>query len=140
MNCSRCIRFFEGAPMNGFFRILRRKSVLHAAIAWTLIAIVPAAHANSKWFPQFQRNPNRHAQKIHHKLSRYKPHTYLQLVLQDNSQENGTVVALSEMSFTFTNADSNAVESHLYKDVAHVHKSKVYIGQGTAPRRHIHIF
>lgn len=140
MNCNRCIRFFEGAPMNRFFRILRCKSVLHVAIAWTLIAIVPAAYASSKWFPQFQRNPDRHAQKIHHKLSKYKPHSYLHLSLQDNSQENGTIAVLSEKSFTFINADSNAVESHLYKDVAKVHKSKIYIGQGTAPRRHIHIF
>jgi hypothetical protein len=126
--------------MNGCFRILRRKSFLHTAIVWTLIAIVPAAYANPKWFPQFQRNPERHAQKIHHKLAKYKPHTYLHLVLQDNSQENGTVAALSEKSFTFINADSNAVESHLYKDVSKVHKSKIYIGQGTAPRRHIHLF
>lgn len=126
--------------MNGFFRILRRKSILHAAIVWTLIAIVPAAYAGSKWFPQFQRNPDRHAQKIHHKLAKYKPHTFLHLALKDNSQENGTVVALSEKSFTFTNADSNAVESHLYKDVANVHKAKTYIGQGTAPHRHIRFF
>ena len=63
------------------------------------------------------------------------------LTCSDNSQENGTVVALSEQvlqpSPTLT---SNAVESHLYTDVAQVHKSKDYIGQGTAPRRHIHIF
>ena len=87
--------------------------------------------------PEKPRPPR---QKIHHKLSKYKPHTYLHLALQDNSQENGTVTALSEKSFTFTNADSNAVETHLYKDVANVHKSKTYIGQGTAPRHHIHIF
>jgi hypothetical protein len=117
-----------------------KRLALPIILCLALLAFAPAANAGEKWFPQFHRNPDRHMQRIHRKLSRYKPHTYLHLVMLDKTQEDGTVATLSDKSFTFTNADSNALETRQYKDIAKVYKAKAYIGQGTAPRRHIHLF
>jgi hypothetical protein len=62
-------------------------------------------------------------------------------VFNNNAESSGTLDTLSDKSFTFNNADSNAKETHLYGDVFQVEKGKALIGQGSKPRQHrIHIF
>lgn len=83
---------------------------------------------------------DKHAQKMEKKLSKYKSGTVLHLEFADNTESLGTVIALSKDSFTFSNSDTNAKETHLYRDVSHVEKGKEYFGAGAAPKHHIHIF
>jgi hypothetical protein len=74
------------------------------------------------------------------KLSKYKTGTLLHLAFSNNTECTGTVNTLSDTSFTFNNSDTNAKETHLYSDVSSVEKGKEYIGAGSAPKHHIHIF
>ncbi len=83
---------------------------------------------------------DKHGQKIEKKLSKYKTGTLLHLEFSNSPECNGTVNTLSDKSFTFTNSDTNAKETHLYSDVSDVTKGKEYIGAGSAPKHHIHIF
>jgi hypothetical protein len=82
----------------------------------------------------------KHAQKVQKKLSKYKTGTLLHLEFSDNTECTGTVNTLSDTSFTFNNSETNAKENHNYSDVSNVERGKEYIGQGSAPKRHIHIF
>jgi hypothetical protein len=50
------------------------------------------------------------------------------------------VNTLSDASFTFNNSETNAKETHLYSDVSRAEKGKEYIGQGSTPKRHGHVF
>jgi hypothetical protein len=83
---------------------------------------------------------DKQAQKVAKKLSRYKTGTLLHLEFNNNSECTGTVNTLSDASFTFNNTDTNAKETHQYSDVSSVAKGKEYIGQGSAPKHHVHIF
>jgi hypothetical protein len=114
--------------------ILGGKRALCLAVALLLVVCVPVCQARSG------SKADKHAQKIQKKLSRYKTGTLLHLELNDNTECTGTVNTLSDTSFTFNNTDTNAKESHNYSDVSNVDKGKEYIGQGSAPKRHIHIF
>ncbi len=110
------------------------KSALCLAAALVLVACVPVCQAQSR------SKADKHAQKIEKKLSKYKTGTLLHLEFNNNTECTGTVNTLSEKSFTFNNSDTNAKETHLYSDVSQVGKGKEYIGAGSAPKHHIHIF
>lgn len=111
------------------------KVVLSMAVALMLIACVPVCQARSG------SKAEKQAQKIHKKLSKYKPGTLLHLQLNNDTECSGKVLTLSETSFIFNNSETNAKETYNYSDVTHVDKGKQYIGQGSAPKqRHIHIF
>ena len=73
--------------------------------------------------------------KVQKKLAKYRPGTYLRIVFRDHSETLGTVGMLKVTTFTFTNADTNATQAYSYSDVAHVQKSKTYVGEGSV-RRH----
>jgi outer membrane lipoprotein-sorting protein len=115
-------------------RILSGKSVLCLAAALALIACVPACYARSG------SKVDKHAQKIEKKLARYKTGTLLHLQFSNATESSGTLDTLSDTSFSFNNTDTNAKETHLYGDVTSVEKGKQYIGEGSAPKHHIHIF
>jgi hypothetical protein len=117
--------------MRGFFS---GKRLLCLAVAMVLVASVPVCQARSG------SKAEKHAQKVQKKLSKYKPGTLLHLEFNDNAECTGTVNTLSDTSFTFNNSETNAKESHNYSDVSNVDKGKTYIGQGSTPKRHIHIF
>lgn len=117
--------------MRGFFG---GKQLLVLAAALVLVVCVPVCQARSG------SKADKHAQKVQKKLSKYKAGTLLHLEFNDNTECTGTVNALSETSFTFNNTETNAKENHNYSDVSIVEKGKTYIGQGSAPKRHIHIF
>ena len=115
-------------------RVFGGKRALCLAAALLLVACVPLCQARSG------SKAEKHAQKVQKKLSKYKTGTLLHLEFSDNTECTGTVNTLSDASFTFNNTETNAKESHDYSDVSNVEKGKEYIGQGSAPKRHIHIF
>jgi hypothetical protein len=110
------------------------KPTLCLVAALVLVACVPVCQAGS------ESKADKRAQKIEKKLSKFKTGTLLHLELNNNTECTGTVNTLSDASFTFNNSENNAKETHLYSDVSSVEKGKEYIGQGSAPKRHIHIF
>jgi hypothetical protein len=110
------------------------KRALCLAAAVLLVVSTPICQARS------DSRADKHAQKVQKKLSKYKTGTLLHLEFNDNSECTGTVNTLTDTSFTFNNTETNAKESHNYSDVSNVEKGKTYIGQGSAPKRHIHIF
>ncbi|HEV2484363.1 MAG TPA: hypothetical protein VGT08_02430 [Terracidiphilus sp.] len=110
------------------------KSALCLAAALVLIACVPVCQARSG------SKVDKHAQKIEKKLAHYKAGTLLHLEFNNNTECTGTMDKLSDTSFTFNNAETNAKETHQYSDVSTVDKGKEYIGKGSAPKHHIHIF
>lgn len=110
------------------------KIVLCLGAALALVVCVPLCQAKSG------SKSDKHAQKIEKKLSKYKTGTLLRVAFNDNTECTGTVNTLSDVSFTFNNSETNAKETHNYSDVSSVDKGKEYIGQGSAPKKHIHIF
>ena len=117
--------------MRGFFG---GKRLLCLAAALVLIVSVPVCQARSG------SKAEKHAQKVQKKLSRYKAGTLLHLEFNNNTECLGTVITLSDTSFAFNNSETNAKENHNYSDVSDVDKGKAYIGQGSTPKRRIHIF
>ena len=103
------------------------RSIARLALAWTLIGTVPACLA------QTTPNLDKHARKIHRKLAKYRPGSYIHIVLRDDTARSGALGPLTDSSFTVTNGENNAPEIHPYSDVARVSKGKEYIGQGSAP-------
>ena len=110
------------------------KSAPCLGLALALVVCAPLCQAKAG------TKVDKHAQKIEKKLSRYKTGTFLRLEFNNNTQCSGTVNALSDTSFVFNNTENNAKETHLYSDVSSVEKGKEYIGEGSAPKHHIHIF
>lgn len=110
------------------------KAMVTLAVALALIVCVPVCQAKSG------SKADKHAQKIGKKLARFKGGTLLHLEFNNNTACTGTVDKLSDTSFTFNNSETNAKETHQYGDVSTVDKGKEYIGQGSAPKHHIHIF
>ena len=110
------------------------KSLACLAVVLALIACVPVCHSLST------KSQEKQARKMHSKLAKYPAGSYLHLYFRDKTETIGKLGTLSDASFSFTNSDSNANETHLYGDVSRVEKGKQYIGEGSAPRHHIHIF
>ena len=96
-----------------------------------LMGVLPACQA------QTATTLDKHARKIHNKLSHYPAGAHLRLALRDHSDQFGTLGTLSETSFSFTTSDANKTESHLYSEVAGVKKGKQYIDEGAGSGRHI---
>ncbi|HEY1649092.1 MAG TPA: hypothetical protein VGF96_14015 [Terracidiphilus sp.] len=110
------------------------KSIVRIVLAWALIGIIPVCQA------QFGSGLDKHARKIHKKLVKYPSGTYLSVAFRDGTQSAGALGALTETSFTFTNADNNASEMHSYNEVARVQRGKEYIGEGSGPGHHIRLW
>jgi hypothetical protein len=107
------------------------------AIALALFFAQPACQAKTNT-AKAQKNLDKQARKIQSELSRYQAGTLLLLTMRDGTQTTGKLGTLSDASFAFTNADSNANETHSYSDVKKVEKAKEYIGEGST-HHHIHI-
>jgi hypothetical protein len=111
-------RFFQG-----------RQWVVLAIIAAFLVA-VSAAPALAK------DNPEKHERKIAKTLEHYKPGTLLRLAFANGSESQGTLVSLGEKTFTLSNSESNAVETHSYVEVDSVGKASNKIGKGSEEHHH----
>jgi hypothetical protein len=119
--------------MKSVLRFFGRRSILSIAGALACIAMFSAARAQSA--PQLDK----HARKIEKRLAKFQPGTYLDFAFRDSSETYGSLGALSNASFQFTNADSNRVETHSYDDLARVKRAKEYIGSGSEPGRHVRL-
>jgi hypothetical protein len=107
------------------------------AFALTLLLALPACQAKTDP-AKAQRSLDKQAHKIQNTLARYPAGSLLQLTMRDGTQTTGKLGTLSDSNFAFTNADTNANETHLYSDVKKVEKAKEYIGEGST-HHHIHI-
>ncbi len=119
--------------MNRTVLVIRRNLIVLVAAALAFAAILPAVQAEST--PQLDK----HARKIEKRLAKFRPGTYLDLDLRDGSDTYGSLGALSDATFQFTDADSNRVETRSYNDIARVKKANEYIGSGSEPGHHIHV-
>ncbi len=110
-----------------------RKTFVCLWLAFALTAGAPLSRAQSKV------HLDNHAQKIHKKLAKYKPGSYLQFDFRNHTVSDGDLGKLSATSFTFLNTSTNKEETRLYSDVAKVKKGKTYIGEGSTSHHHFHI-
>ena len=117
--------------MNRFFRFFRRKSIVSLAIAWALIAVVPASLAESA------ARIDKHTRKIEKRLAKYRTGAFLQVDLRDNTEVLGSLGELSGTTFLLTSSDNNRKMTISYADVAQVKKGREYIGEGSEPAHHI---
>jgi hypothetical protein len=101
------------------------RSVVRLALGWTLLAMVPACQAQSAV------NLDKHERKIHKRLERYTAGTYVNVEMRAGSDRAGLLGTVAPASFTLTDSDSNAQETHAYSEVAHVSRSQEYIGEGS---------
>jgi hypothetical protein len=105
-----------------------RRTLTCILIASAILACAPAGQA--------QASLDRHERKIHKKLVRYQAGSYLHLVLHDRTDSYGALGAVTDASFTFKNADTNAFATYSYDDVVRIRTDREPIGEGTAPERH----
>jgi hypothetical protein len=108
-----------------------RTSAARLALASMLLACASAAQA------QNSGQLDKHARKVQHRLAKYRSGSYLHLVLSDDSSSYGALGTLSDASFTFTSAETNAVTTYAYDDVDRVRTDKEAIGEGSEPHHHI---
>ena len=94
------------------------------------MACVPSGHA--------QASLSKHERKMHKKLMKYPEGSYLHLVLHASSDNYGALGSVSDASFTFKSADSNAVSTYSYNDLVRVKTDREPIGQGSE-REHRYI-
>lgn len=113
---------------------LWKKWAVGLGFAVALLVAVPGCHAISA------KSLEKQARKIESTLAKFPAGAFLHLHFRDGSESNGKLGKLTENSFTFTNSDSNANETHPYSDVTKIEKGKEYIGEGSGPHHHIHIF
>ncbi len=106
-------------------------SILCLSLACALVPCAPPCHAEST------AHLERHARKVQKKLAKFAPGKYLHLVFRNDTESYGALGALSPASFRFTNADTNTTATYEYADVNRIRTDKEYIGEGTAPERHI---
>jgi hypothetical protein len=118
-------------------RSLVRPGLVRLAMGWVLIGLIGAVPACQA---QASANLDKHARKIHKHLSRYAAGTYVNVELRDGTERAGLLGTMAPASFTLTNSDSNAQETHAYNDVARVSTSREYIGEGLGPRHHLRVW
>jgi hypothetical protein len=106
-------------------------SVLCLSLACSLVHSTTPCQAES--VPSVER----HARKVQKKLAKFAPGRYLHLIFLDDTQSYGALGPLSRDSFRFTNADTNNTVTYEYADVSRIRTDKEFIGEGTAPERHI---
>lgn len=113
---------------------MRVRRLIHcfcwSALAFALLAPSPAGYARSK------PDPERAARKIEKRLAHFKKGELVRVVLTNGDASTGTVGELGERSFTLTNVETNAQETHNYLEVNSVSKGKEEIGKGSGERHH----
>ena len=112
---------------------VRSSPVVRITLTCILLASVLLASAPAG---QAQASLDRHARKIQKKLGRYPAGSYLHLVLHGSSNSYGALGTVSDASFTFKSADTNAMSTYSYYDVVRVRTDREPIGQGSEPEHH----
>lgn len=108
-----------------------RTSAARLALASMLLACASAAQA------QNSSQLDKHARKVQHRLAKYRTGSYLHLMLRDDTSSYGALGTLSDASFTFTSADTNATTTYTYDDIDRVRTDQEAIGEGSEPHHHI---
>lgn len=112
---------------------LHSKCITRVSIACLLVATVPACQAGTG------TQLDKHARKVEKHLAKFHSGTYLRFDFRDNTQSYGSLGALSDASFQFTDTDSNKLETRSYDDLARVTKGAEYIGAGSEPGHHVRL-
>jgi hypothetical protein len=137
-DCRKTSQTGPGISFFSFGGVMRTlfggRRMVWLAVVCAMLAYVPASQARSA------KSVEKQAQKIEKKLAKYKAGSYLHLVFSDNTESSGSLGALSDTTFSFTNTESNVKETHRYSDVERVEKGKVYIGQGSEHHHHRVLF
>jgi hypothetical protein len=107
---------------------LATRSAVRIALAWTLIAAIPACQAESS------PGLDKHARKIEHSLAKLPPGTLLNIEFRNGTGSAGDLSALHATSFTINNEENNVPESHDYGDVVRFWRGKEYVGAGSSIR------
>jgi len=111
-----------------------RRSALCLAVALFTVMAIPVIRA------QQTSGLDKHARKIEKKLAKFRAGSYVDIDLRDGSESLGSLGALTNATFQITDADNNKTETFAYSDVAHVHRGKEYIGEGSESGHHsIHL-
>jgi hypothetical protein len=106
------------------------RSAVRLTLAWTLVAMVPAAQAQSAG------NLDKHERKIHKQMERFAAGAYVNVELRDGTERAGQLGEVAPAAFTLIDSDTNAKETHAYSEVMHVSESKEYIGEGSGSGHH----
>jgi hypothetical protein len=110
---------------------LYRTLAVSLAFTLALVTVLPAVQAQSG------APLDKHARRMEKRLAKYRAGTLLQVELRDSTETIGSLGALSDASFKFTNSDSNRTVAIAYTDVAGVKKGTEYIGEGSESGRHL---
>lgn len=105
--------------------VVSGKMLLLATVAGLVLLTGPLCHAGG------QKDPDKYAHKIEKKLSHYKPGALLHLTFKDNSEAVGKIKSLDDLSFTFSNTETNTVETHKYADVDQIAKASNSVGSSS---------
>jgi len=111
-------------------RSLATRSIVCFALVLACGLGTPASHAVSA------KSLEKQAKKIEAALAKFPKGAFLHFHFRDGSEGTGKLGNLSESSFSFTNTESNADETHQYSDVTKVEKGKAYIGKDSASHHH----
>lgn len=112
----------------------RRNWLLFAVFVFACLALAPSGRADSA------AKAEKHARRIEKKLARYRKGTFLKIDLNNNTEATGSLGQLSSSSFQIVSSEFNKVQTFNYADVDRVQKSKEYIGEGSAPSHHFHLW
>ncbi len=115
---------------------LAKKSAVCLALIFAFILIEPTDYAASAKSLQKQA---KQARKVQARLAKFPPGALVHLQFRDGSESTGRLGKMAENSFSFTNSDSNANETHQYIDVTKIEKGKEYIGRNSSPHRWLHL-
>jgi len=132
------MNYLMNRALTGFVSLFSRKSTIRilaipAFASFALLVTATFAHAQSS------APLDKHARRIEKRLTKFRQGTFLDFQFRDSSQTFGSLGPLSAASFQFTDADSNKTQTHYYSELVHVTNAKEYIGEGSEPRRHIHL-
>lgn len=100
-----------------------RLTLTCAILASFALACAPSGHA--------QAREDKHTRKVHRILEKFGAGSYLHLVLRNRTDEYGALDALTDASFSFKTADTNAVSTIAYSDVDKIKTDREPIGEGS---------
>ncbi len=112
---------------------LARNFAVCLALVFAFNLTMPTGYAVST------KKLEKQARKIEAKLAKYPKGAFLEFHFRDGSESTGSLGALSEHTFSFTNSDTNGKETHNYSDVTKVKKGKTYIGTGSERHNRVHL-
>jgi hypothetical protein len=100
------------------------------------LALVLACGLVTPSYAVSAKSLEKQAKKVEAALAKFPRGAFLHFHFRDGSEGAGKLGNLSENSFSFTNTESNAEETHQYSDVTKIDKGKEYIGKDSASHHH----